>query len=815
MTRLLNAIKKSGIVMLGLASLNISGMELSFNVTEVPFNVKPYGKDVKISVTDLGDHHALLAEFDDKSNVAWCNKGFTIQLPQPIDWNSFDFVRVDYPTPVNIKMVSISLIDEDNNLWYSFNKSGLGKGFHNFDKDTIRYSYNMKDKNAPRLSKKHGKIKTINISVGTANVNSDHNYSFILGKINFSKRQNEVAMEVQPDSNNTVAFGTYGDIRKPISETIELAIDRGNIGLKFDDRSPTWFHKGARIKLDKPIDWKDFVGISYNCTISHPVTMVAICMLDEHGVWWECFSQKNKVNEPNTIIFEKETFRRSELTYKYDDRRHERKGKIVELYPFFGVAKSNLGINYTGNINNIVFIKKFASGHYQYDVVEDFPMQWKCSGMMPDGTMLVDGKPFFPLMLYSCLGLDVSSGTGWLSLYTGKTDDETNLNRLQEIKKAGFNTIMSYTLNLYGQKVSGPGWDRKERSRFPGYAGETTEALFHEGAQKFLDYCQKLGLKGMIGAYSTYTLPLPLPPENRKQMWDHHKARISSIITKFKDHPALLMWYMSDEPSSMNTPPNDLLQAYQFAKNLDQSRPFYMAAADPLNDQEYFKATDIVAPDSYPLAFNKPISNDSINQPLYAKAQKNGWPVVWRIIQMCQWKPELENRLPTEAQIRTQCFLGLADNLKGLAFYEHKNYPEKRPKQWEKISNVVNSLHSILPDILASEKVITSGLSVNQDIRYIMHKVKDKNYYLLLAVNGKENYTDEIPRKKPIPVALGQVGFSLGSIKIAKIEALDENEKGKLKLGKIRSVPINEAGNGFSDDFGIYAAHAYRIFLNK
>jgi hypothetical protein len=426
--------------------------------------------------------------------------------------------------------------------------------------------------------------------------------------------------------------------------------------------------------------------------------------------------------------------------------------------------------------------------------------------------MFVNGKPFFPLMLYSSFGIDTASGTYKICRYTGPTDDATNRKRLKAIKDAGFNALMSYTLNLYGQKVSGPGWQPGERAKFPGYASETTEALYHEAAQKFLDYCKDAGLMAMIGANSTYTLTLPLPPADRKGRWEKHKGRIARTIKKFKNHPALLMWYMFDEPSSVNTPPNDLIQTYQYAKKLDQNHPFYMAAADPRNDQEYFSAVDIVAPDSYPLAFNKPITNDTINLPKYKKAQKNGWPIVWQIIQMCQWKSELQQQLPTEKQIRTQCFLALASNLKGMAFYSYYNYPQNRPEQWKQISNAVNSLHSFLPDILASEKFVSDGLTQNQDIKYILHKVKDKRYYLLIAVNGKENFSSEVPRKKPVPIALGQVAFSLGNIKITKIEALDENQKGELELGKIRMVSVNPSGNGFVDDFGEYSTHAYRIY---
>jgi len=781
---------------------------LDFKTQSVPDFVKPYGSAVKLS---MNPGKAIVSSFNDKSNIVWCNKGFNIRLPKAIDWNSFDFVKINGHNTGVAKIVACNLLDEAGNSWYAFLRTSL-RGTLTFEKNSFRHSYNIKVKNAPKLTVKKGKIISIMLYIGTKKVNSGTDYKFSIKSIVFDTLKNKIGMQVKPTTENTIVFATYGDIKKPISKTVKMNIGKDKIDLNFNDKSPSWFHKGVRIKLDKAIAWKDFAGISYNYSISHPVTMVAMCMLDDRGVWWECFSKKGMPTQNGYVSFEKDSFHRSQLTYKYDDTRYKKIGKIVELYPFFGVAKSNRGINYTASIQNISFINKFATGYFQYEVVDNFPLQWENNNMSKDGTMFVNGKPFFPLMLYSSFGFDTASGTYFICRYKGPTDDTTNRKRFKIIKDAGFNAMMSYTLNLYGQKVSGPGWRGNERAKFPGYAGETTEKLYHEASQRFLDYCKDTGLMAMIGANSTYTLPLPLPPQDRKGRWKKHKARIARTIKKFKNHPALLMWYMFDEPSSMNTPPKDLIQTYQYAKKLDQDHPFYMAAADPRNDQEYFSAVDIVAPDSYPLAFNKPITNDTINLPHYKKAQKNGWPIVWQIVQMCQWKPELQQQLPTENQIRTQCFLALASNLKGMAFYTYKNYPQNRPEQWEQISNAVNSMHTILPDVLASEKFIVSGLSQNQDIKYIMHQVKGKKYYLLIAVNGKENFSNKIPRKKPIPIALGKVKFSLGNIKIAKIEALDENANGELELGKTRSVPVNKTDNGFTDDFGKYSTHAYKIF---
>lgn len=794
----------------------VLSMELDFNVDSTPENVKPYGDGTTISIVQTQQKkNAIQVVFDDSSKRSWCNKGFAISLPRAVSWDDIDFVEFQIVQPSRIKMIACTLNDENGHVWYSFLKSGSARKTVKFEKDSFRYSYS-KDKQSSRPDRKSGKIISLLLYIGTSEVNTGTKYHFTLEKMKFGKNQNIVAMEIVPNSGNTVPFGTFGDIKKPISDTVKTEISDGVIKVKFNDKSPTWFHKGVRIKLDRPMDWNEFAGISFDYKLNQPARMVAMCMLDDRGVWWECFKSHPAKDLPGTAAFESVSFHRSELTYRYDDRPHQKKGKIVELYPFFGIVKGNCGIQYEGEFSNIKFIKEFAVGHYQYEVVDDFPLQWKNNNLTADGTVYVDGKPFFPLLLYTSIGLDVSSANmsnRYGEYYDGPTDEATNRKRFKTIADAGFNVVMSYSLNRYGQsdKVSGIGWKPSERSKFSGPNGETTEELYQQGVRRFLDYCHEAGLKAMVGANSTYTLPLPLPMNNRRGVWESHKKRIANTINLFKKHPALLFWYMYDEPSSMNTPVNDLVQTYQYAKKLDQDHPFFMAAADPRNDRDYFPAVDIVAPDSYPLAFNKPITNDMNLMPYYRNAQKKGWPVVYQIILISQWRPELQQQLPTIEQIRTMCFLGLVDNLKGLCFYHHSNYPEKRPEQWENIGKAVNSLHSFIPDILASEKTLGSCSADSSDVKMILHQVKGKDYLLLLAVNGKENYTDTIPRKPPVPVALGNVKFKLNGFRIKRIEALDEDESGQIKLGNIRNIPADN--DGFSDDFGIYATHAYRIYL--
>jgi hypothetical protein len=417
--------------------------------------------------------------------------------------------------------------------------------------------------------------------------------------------------------------------------------------------------------------------------------------------------------------------------------------------------------------------------------------------MREDGTMLVNGKPFFPLLLFSCIGTDPSSATHKLSRYTGPTDDATLKARFKKIADAGFNTLFSYTAVFYGLDCK-PGW-------FDGPKAKFNQDLRRKGNKRFLDFCQDAGMMGMV--YLPFPDPPFFKPEKRKHILNNQKKTIYRTVNALKNHPALLLWYMWDEPCEAQKAPNDLIDTYQYAKKLDPAHPFLIAASEPRNDVYFFRAADIFAVDGYPMASYVSCTKDVDNiQTWFRPAMVNGKPFPWTIICIAHWDKPRWNRFPSVSYLRTLAFLSLVDNQKGLAFYADRNYPERAPEFWKELSKLMHSIKTLTPDILASEKVVTEQVKVSSNkIRYILHKLTGKKYYLLLAANPQE--------EKARPLFIGKVNFTFPEFNIDKIEAVDEDSAGMLSLGKIRKIKLNKTGNGFSDNFWEYGTHAYRIYI--
>ena len=445
----------------------------------------------------------------------------------------------------------------------------------------------------------------------------------------------------------------------------------------------------------------------------------------------------------------------------------------------------------------------------------DSPNQWKVSSVNDDGLIALEGKPFFPLCLYSCIGIDAGSATHKACRYTGGVAKEDTLKRMRTVKDAGFNALQTYTMQYYGAKASKPGWDVKD-----GLVEATNDERLRGGMLTFMDYAQEAGLKVMIGGSHPYCFEKPLPENGREEFL---KSKLDANVIAWRNHPALMAWYLIDEPYNENEktdmPVTDLLDVYRHMKSLDTTHPMLMASCDWAfpsgpSDTRYRKATDIIAPDVYPIGSKTPIAMiaNRIDRLEEAQEGKPAMPLAWAVIQIWKANPPF----PTTREIRAMALLALTKDVKGLLFFAHSNYPELQPEHWKNVGEAVNSLHTPLADILSPNTLFKDYEVGNQSIATIMRKLGDskpgQTYYSLIAVNPVQD-------AELHPVDAGEVTFKFNRRDIpesATVIACDEDENGELKLGHNRKVPlfVNAKGEcAFTDRFGNYASHVYRITL--
>ena len=86
-------------------------------------------------------------------------------------------------------------------------------------------------------------------------------------------------------------------------------------------------------------------------------------------------------------------------------------------------------------------------------------------------------------------------------------------------------------------------------------------------------------------------------------------SNLTAVVNRYKAHPAILAWYLADEPDGAKIDPSLLQPKYDLLKRLDPSRPVSMVfnlggspvAPAPSNPLPYLSALDLAMVDPYPV----------------------------------------------------------------------------------------------------------------------------------------------------------------------------------------------------------------------
>jgi hypothetical protein len=188
------------------------------------------------------------------------------------------------------------------------------------------------------------------------------------------------------------------------------------------------------------------------------------------------------------------------------------------------------------------------------------------------GRLLVDGKPFFPIGVY----LNPFS-------HPGEDKGVLKLDDLNRIAADGFNTVLDYSL-------------LKERL-------EGSSATGAELIRQILDACHARGLHVIFSikdVYSARQMGYGWPKNGwLKDLGDDDDAVVTRIMNTFKNHPALLGWYVSDEigPAHIEA----LAKRSELVNHLDPAHAA-MAVQFQFDDfPRYAGAADMLGVDAYPI----------------------------------------------------------------------------------------------------------------------------------------------------------------------------------------------------------------------
>lgn len=349
------------------------------------------------------------------------------------------------------------------------------------------------------------------------------------------------------------------------------------------------------------------------------------------------------------------------------------------------------------------------------------------------GILQVDGKPYFPVGMYT------------LQDKAGKDHDSI----LNEAREAGFNTTVFYA-----------------------YTVDTVMPL--------LDAAARNGIKAFV--YPTIPFSVRKQELTREETIKDIKARMN--------HPALLGWYLVDEPEGIGKAgSNPVLDLNKLVKETDPNHPTSLVIMNPKPAAAYFNCADIIWTDPYPIPrwsvnvvsqwVGDAVRIAGRNKPVWAIPQAFDWNV---------WNKGSINEVhrPTDAEERCMTYLALVHGAKGIIYWAHtasKYYIRDYPEHWAYMKKLAGELRDLSPVLLTSTLPAPAFEPADAPIDTMM-KVSGGSLYVF-AVNHDK--------------AAHKVAFRLPKAARPGVEVLFEK----------RSVAVQ--ADSFADDFAPLEVHVYKL----
>jgi hypothetical protein len=222
--------------------------------------------------------------------------------------------------------------------------------------------------------------------------------------------------------------------------------------------------------------------------------------------------------------------------------------------------------------------------------------------------------------------------------------------------------------------------------------------------------------------------------------YENERVWVENHIAKFKDHPALLAWYINDElgPEWIDR----LKVRYDLVKRADPDHPAFMVLYQIGRLREYAGTFDIMGTDPYPVAGKEP-KPISMVADWTARTRKNVFgKAVWEAPQIFDWSayrkfPGVTTRAPTEAEIKNMVWQCVAAGANGVCAYNYNglrimNKRDPFDKRWAEVCRAYGEFAKYVPVFLSSEPApVVSGAPNGVYVRSWVYKGKT----WLLAIN--------------------------------------------------------------------------------
>lgn len=267
-----------------------------------------------------------------------------------------------------------------------------------------------------------------------------------------------------------------------------------------------------------------------------------------------------------------------------------------------------------------------------------------------------------------------------------------------EVKKAGFNSVIAYE----------------------GYYNPYGKTFDKEKLQSYLDNAQKNGIFVLLSLCRNYYVAW------RRRADEPNLSNIADMITMFKNHPALLGYYIADEPygDSFRDAVN---KVNSLVKKLDPEKITMLVLCNIEETIRFKDSADILGFDIYPIP-SRPVSLVSKTMDAARAILRDEKPV-WLVAQAFGGQ-ESWFREPTPQEARCMAYLGIVHGAKGLFWFTYK--PSYEPL-WNELAKLNKEITELAPILLAEGPVSVGRLIGTPSVHYWCREFADK--IVIIAVN--------------------------------------------------------------------------------
>lgn len=192
-------------------------------------------------------------------------------------------------------------------------------------------------------------------------------------------------------------------------------------------------------------------------------------------------------------------------------------------------------------------------------------------------------------------------------------------------------------------------------------------------------------------------------------------------VSRLRNEPGLLAWYLADEPEAYGDTPEILGKAYRMIKEIDPDHPVYIVTNSPGMVRQYKDCADIIGTDPYPipsysLRMVAEWTDAVVNA---AKAHKQA---PWMTPMGFGWcdlngKNDERYRSPTNAEFSAMLYTCFIHGAKGIIWWP---YSVPRTRYWDHFQTMGHQCRFLEPWILFGTDVsgMPSGVTIVEDVHW-------------------------------------------------------------------------------------------------